>query len=145
MAKNKGRGEAFYRRLVAAYRRSGKSQRAFAAEQGIPAGTLSHWCHKLKKQEAKRAEIGRASGRSRTRRRTSDSTSSGTRASCVQSSTSRRPAFLPVRVLEPGRPGDRGDRAGGYEIVFAKGVLRLPVDFDPVRVGALLRAAEVAC
>jgi hypothetical protein len=29
--------------------------------------------------------------------------------------------------------------------VFGKGVLRLPADFDPARVGALLRAVEVVC
>lgn len=131
--KAKTRDEAFYRRLVADYRRSGKSQRVFAAERGIPAGTLSHWCHKVRKLEAA-ASAKRRPGRP----------SRAERAPLPAEEEQLTQPFLPVRLVEPAAPAPRSG-AGGYELVLGKGVLRLPAEFDPARVAALLRAAEVVC
>ena len=136
---SKNRGEAFYRRLVAAYRRSGLSQRAFAAERGIPAGTLSHWCHKLKKLDSARGEERPSPSTPAKRRRA--------RKSPPSPAAPPQPSFVPVRVVEP-RPARAPAPAPlglTYELVLGRGVLRLPADFDPIRVGALLRAAEVVC
>lgn len=131
--KREKRGEAFYRELQAECARSGKTQREFAEERGIPPGTLSGWFFKLRKLDAARRREGTPKvGSARTRR--GQATSS--RASADG------PSFLPVKVVEPAPAPWCGT---GYEVVLGKGVLRLPVDFDPLRVGALLRAVEVVC
>lgn len=129
--KRERKGEAFYRELRDLCARSGKSQREFAEERGIPPGTLSGWFFKLRRLDAAR-------GRERKPRAGSprDARATGTGA------PAGRPPFLPVKVVEP-MPVPRC--GSGYELVLGKGVLRLPVDFDPLRVGALLRAVEVVC
>ena len=129
MAKIEKRGEAFYRELQQEYTRSGKTQREFAEERGIPTGTVSGWFFKLRKLDAAR-------GRGKTPKTGARANASGPRAS------SERASFLPVTVVEPAPALRCGS---GYEVVFGKGVLRLPADFDPARVGALLRAVEVVC
>lgn len=133
MAKRKKRNEAFYRQLLKDYKQSGRSQREFAADRGIPPGTISGWFHKLRQLDAARAAQAR----------------SGPKTSPAQ----RRPRpappapvespFLPVRLVDVPAPEPRS--CSSYEVILAKGTVRLPADFDPVRVGALLRALEVVC
>jgi hypothetical protein len=127
--KREKRGAAFYRELMELHARSGKTQREFAEGQGIPPGTLSGWFHRLRKLDAPRGQKGTAKARS-SRGRTNARLPVG------------EPPFLPVQVVEPVPPPSRGS---GYELVLGRGVLRLPADFDPLRVGALLRAVEAVC
>lgn len=134
MANNKKRDEAFYRQLLQDYRRSGRSQREFAAERGIPAGTISSWFHKLRKLDAARTGQARAGRRSPPTPRPSRRAASAP----VES------PFLPVRVVDVSPPESRSSSTY-YEVILAKGTMRLPGDFDPVRVGALLRSLEVVC
>lgn len=135
MAIRKKHDEAFYRDLVAEYKRSGKPQREFAAERGIPPGTLSSWCFKLRERDAVRAaqacDGGVPSPTPRRSRQTTPLTSPAPSGS----------PFLPVRLV----PGSEPRSGLIYEVVLAKGTVRLPADFDPVRVGALLRSLEVVC
>lgn len=126
--KREKRGEAFYRELRDLQARSGKSQREFAEERGIPPGTLSGWFFKLRTLDA-----------ARRRERKPGAGSRGARAAGTAPSG---PPFLPVKVVEAVPPPRCGS---GYELLLGKGVLRLPVDFDPLRVGALLRAVEAVC
>lgn len=123
--KSKRDTERFYRRLLAEQTRSGLSLRAFGDKKGIPAGTLSHWRHKLKQRDAAR------------------------RARKPQD----RPQFLRVKVEDAPRDGEIGAEASHpvapasqvYEVVLGPGrVLRLPRDFDEARVAALVRAVA-AC
>ena len=139
MARTK-RGEAYYRELREAFSRSGKSQREFAQERGIPAGTLSGWFHKLRKLDSARGGRPRRrpdrSSRRAVRRRGADGPPAQQHAS----------PFLPVHVAPSPEPTPWPWGGGaGYELILARGVLRLPSDFDPARVAALLRAAEVTC
>jgi len=105
--------EQRYRRLLAAQAGSGLSLRAFAAEQGIPAGTLSYWKHELKRRDAARAERQRNQG--------------------------REPQFLAVKVVPATEPAPSAP--GAYEVVLGRDfVLRLPRDFEVARVAALVKA-----
>ena len=124
MAKrSKSETERFYRRLVAEQERSGSTARAFAEARGIPPGTLSFWRYELKRRDQARAEAAPARP---------------------------APSFLPVNVVESCPPAPAAsasvvertpERAEGYEVVLGGGrVLRLPRDFDDVRVAALVRA-----
>jgi hypothetical protein len=131
MAKVEKRGEAFYRELREEFTRSGKTQREFAEERGIPTGTVSGWFFKLRKLDADRCREKTPRTRPARRARARDSRAQ-----------TEGPRFLPVTVVEPVPTPRCGS---GYEVVFGKGVLRLPADFDPARVGALLRAVEVVC
>jgi hypothetical protein len=135
MAKIKRRDESFYRKLREAFSRSGKSQREFAQECGVPAGTLSGWFHKLRKLDAARGRRARRPSRSSRRAERPQ----GADGPPVQQAS----PFLPVHVVPSAEPTARA--GAGYELVLARGVLRLPSDFDPARVAALLRAAEVTC
>jgi hypothetical protein len=129
LKKSKRKTERFYRRLLAEAQRSGQSLRVFAAERGVPAGTLSWWRHELKRRDA-------------------------AAASTVEEKA-EAPQFVPVRVLEaetvvsPAAAQARTTRArssASYEVVLGKGrVLRLPPDFDGARVAALVRAVEASC
>ena len=119
--RSKAETEKFYRELIAEQKKSGKTIRAFAAARGIPAGTLSSWRHHLKKRDAERARAEKAS----------------------------KPAFVPVSVVKraPVAPKPQEEKPapttsrGVYEIVLGRDrVLRLPTDFDEVRVAALVRA-----
>ena len=129
MSDRKRRNEAFYRQLAAEFRESGMTQRAFAAERGIPSGTLSSWFFKLRQKDAEAPGLPGLT-KSQPQR--------------IPAGKAGRSPFLPVRVIEPGpSPSHAADQV--YELVMGRGVLRLPAEFDPVRVGALLRAAEVVC
>ena len=137
MPTKKTKAERTYRRVLAEHERSGLSIRAFAAERGHSPGHLSWWRHEIRKRDAARESL----------RQERPTPAKRTRLAAT-------PAFLPVRVI-----GDEGrapvaDSAvtaasceGGYEVVVASGrrVLRLPRDFDVVRVEALVRAVEAAC
>jgi len=136
LAKTEPRDESYYRDLREAFSRSGKTQREFAQERGIPAGTLSSWFYKLRKLDGARARRSRRpSGGSRTVERRQEAASGR--------SARKQSTFVPVHVVPPPEPTPRG--GASYELVLARGVLRLPSDFDPARVAALLRAAEVTC
>jgi transposase-like protein len=102
--------EQFYRDLIAEQARSGVSTRAFAAQRGIPSGTLSSWRHQLKKRDGAKVK-----------------------------SREVAPSFVPVRVVpRESATSIAAPRTEGYEIVV--GVVRLPADFDEARVAALVRA-----
>lgn len=107
--------EQFYRRLVADQEGSGLSIRAFAAERGMAAGTLSFWRHVLKQRDA-----GRASG----------------------SGKAPESRFVPVSIVGAVAPEPSpATSLGAYEVVLGRDrVLRLPADFDAARVAALVRA-----
>ena len=124
MARRKKRDEAFYRQLLREFKQSGKSQREFAAERGIPPGTISGWFHKLRQRDAARGERARGVPRRQ---------------------SSPQGPFLPVKLVEGEAPGPAPRNSSSYEVVLARGTVRLPADFDPVRVGALLRSLEVVC
>ncbi len=124
---SKGKAEGFYRRLLAEAARSGLPLRQFAAERGVPAGTLSCWRFKLKQLDAERKTKVEAA------------------------------RFVPVRVLdepaartestvaERSRPRVQG-AASSYEVVLGRGrVLRLPPDFEGAQVAALIQAVEASC
>ncbi len=135
MAKRKKRDEAFYRQLLKDYKQSGRSQREFAANRGIPPGTISGWFHKLRQLDAARAAQARGGPRRSSAQRRSRSAPTSTPP--VES------PFLPVRLVDVPAPEPRS--SSSYEVILAKGTVRLPADFDPVRVGALLRSLEVVC
>jgi transposase-like protein len=117
--RSKSETERFYRRLVAEQERSGSTARAFAEARGIPPGTLSFWRYELKRRDQARAEAA---------------------------SARPVPSFLPVSVVEssptaPASSASAPERTEGYEVVLGGDrVLRLPRDFDDVRVAALVRA-----
>jgi len=112
--RTKAETEQLYRRLLAEQAESRLSMRTFAAERGVPAGTLSFWKHELRKRDARTKRSGPALG---------------TR-------------FVPVSIVgavaaEPAPPASPGI----YEVVLGENrVLRLPADFDAARVAALVRA-----
>ena len=124
--RSKAETEKFYRELVAEHEKSGLTIRAFAEKQGMPSGTLSSWRHQLKKRDA---------------------------SSARSSEKSSKPGFVPVSVVStssmtnaapkptpPASMSPAGARAV-YEVVLGRDrVLRLPADFDEVRVAALVRA-----
>ena len=137
MAKPKRRDEAFYRQLQEEYKQSGKFQREFAADRGIPLGTISAWFHKLRQRDAARGEqASGAPGSSDPQGRSRQSSSS---------TSSVEGPFLPVKLAEAPGPATRSSFSFSYEVVLARGTVRLPADFDPVRVGALLRSLEFVC
>ncbi len=106
--------EEFYRQLLAEQVRSGLSLRAFAAERGIPAGTLSCWRCQLKRRDAARGSRGRKTA---------------------------KPRFVPVRIVgvRTAEPAP-APSPSVYEVVLGRDrVLRLPADFDEARVAALVR------
>jgi hypothetical protein len=121
------RGEAFYRALRDDFLRSGKSQQDFAAERGVPAGTVSAWFFKLRKLDAARASAENSGGAAIALRAPRDVPSSE--------------PFVAVRMVDPLRLTG----GTGYEVVVGRGVLRLPSDFDPARVAVLLRSLGVGC
>lgn len=129
--RTKAETEKFYRGLLAEQRRSGLSIRAFAETRGVPAGTLSFWAHELRKRDAARG--GKATG-----------------PTFVPVSVVDGPTFLagspkPAWPTRPTRPARPTPARGGYEVELGAGrVLRLPADFDEVRVAALVRAVT-AC
>ena len=127
LKKSKRKTERFYRRLLAEAQRSGQSLRVFAAERGVPAGTLSWWRHELKRRDAAVASV--------------------VKEKAEGAKMAPKPSFVPVSVVDATatarsvvaasamRGGD------GYEVELGAGrVLRLPHDFDDARVAALVRA-----
>lgn len=126
------RGEAFYRALRDDFLRSGKSQQEFAAERGVPAGTVSAWFFKLRKLDAARASAG-------------DHDTSGAVIAVREPARTAPPRepFVAVRMVEP--EPLRLSGGSGYEVVMGRGLLRLPSDFDPARVAVLLRSLGVGC
>lgn len=123
------RGESFYRALRDDFLRSGKSQQDFAAERGVPAGTVSAWFFKLRKLDAARASMGESAG-----------TTLALQDAPPDARPTREP-FVAVRMVEPLRLSG----GSGYEVVVGNGLLRLPSDFDPARVAVLLRSLGVGC
>lgn len=109
--RSKAETEKFYRALVAEQERSELSVRAFAAQRGIAAGTLSSWRHELKQRDAARAAKEKKSS----------------------------PSFVPVSVAAAPEPPKK--TAAVYEIVLGGDrVLRVPADFDVARVAELVNA-----
>lgn len=126
--------EAQYRRLLAKRARSGKTMKEFAAECGAPEHRLWWW-----KGEIRRRDATRSSEQQGARREEASPSAEG---------AGRK--FVPVRVVEalaaPEPEFQPSWSSSGYELVLGgERVLRLPRDFDPVRVGALLRAVEASC
>ena len=111
---NETPAEHRYRRLFAD-RRRGESLTVLAARAGVATGTLAWWSHELRRRDRARAA----------------------KETVV-------PALLPVRVREVA-PCVRA-RAAGYEIALADGrrVLRVPAEFEPEAVSALVAAVEGA-
>ena len=111
---NETPAEHRYRRLFAE-RRRGESLAALAARAGVATGTLAWWSHELRRRGRARA-----------------------------ASDTVVPTLLPVRVREAA-PVVRA-RAPGYEIALADGrrVLRVPAEFEPEAVRALVAAVEGA-
>ncbi|HXV34793.1 MAG TPA: hypothetical protein VD769_12345 [Gaiellaceae bacterium] len=108
--------EQFYRRLLGEQARSGLSTRAFAAERGVPAGTLSFWRHELKQRDAVRTGGSRKAHRSR---------------------------FVPVSIIGAVAPeaAPPATSRGVYEVELGRErVVRLPADFDAGRAAALVKA-----
>ena len=107
-----GRGEAYYRKILAEQESSGQSLRAFAAERGLSPWTLYGWRVKL--------------GRSRRRRR-------------VESVASKEGGFVAVDLVAGSRPAE--EVASGFEVVFADGCcVRVPRDITIARLAELVRA-----
>jgi hypothetical protein len=59
MAKVSGTAEAIWAKRVARLRRSGLSIREFATQEGLKAGSLSHWKWRLARRTGQRAEAPR--------------------------------------------------------------------------------------
>lgn len=123
-----------YRRLLAEHARSGKTMKEFADERGVPVHRFWWW-----KGEIRRRDAARSGAQKGDRRHKASS-----------SPKVARSQFLPVRVVEanpaPQPEFEPSRTSSGYELAFGGGrVLRLPRDFDPARIGALLRAVEATC
>lgn len=126
VTRSKEETERFYRELVAEQERSGLSIRAFAAERGIPPGTLSSWGHELRRRDAARAR-GREEAMEAKFVRVSLVGSGAVTATGARGEPEplARPASAPVV----------------YEVVLGRDrVLRLPAEFEEARVAALVRA-----
>jgi len=117
--------EQFYRQLVTEQEKSGLSINAFAATRGIPRGTLSSWRHELKQRDAARA-------------RTVDK---ATKSPFVQVKVVGGRGASVASAPEPAsRARPESGRTVVYEVVLGEGrVLRVPADFDEVRVAALVK------
>lgn len=104
---------AYWQRLLGEWERSGLSQAEFCRRRGLKAVNLAWWKRRLRGSPgASRAGHQRAT------------------------QSAGRPAF--VELALPSQPVRGG---WGYELVLASGAcLRLPGDFDPERVVALVRA-----
>lgn len=101
-------------RGLLARKKKGESWEALASRVNVPRETLKWW-----KQELRRRETARAVG-------------------------GALPALLPVRVLPA--EGPISSPASGYEVVLSGGrrVLRVPAQFEPDAVRALVTAVEAA-
>jgi hypothetical protein len=105
------------RRVVARQEQSGLTRAAFSRREGINESALSWWARELSERSQARRPVGAAR----------------------QPKPARRPAFLPVRVIQA------APRASGsaLEVVTRGGhVVRVPADFDPAALRRLISALE---
>lgn len=123
----------YWRRMLLAWERSGLSQAEFCRRRGLKAVTLAWWKRQLSEDLPEGRRVGRE--------RSSASGVQGGRAKFLE-------VVLPGNALDGGSPHSLPavTRACGYEIVLRDGVLiRLPGDFDPDKVSALIGAVASAC
>jgi hypothetical protein len=109
--------EKHWRRVVARQQQSGLTRADFCRREGIKNSALSWWAHELRERDGARPK----SEARKTRRR------------------SRRPAFVPVRVIETAPPAS----VPAVEVVTRAGhVIRLGPGFDPATLRRAVAALE---
>ena len=126
MAKTIGRGERGKRaRLVAQWRRSGRSAAEFAARQGISPWALYSWVKQL----------GAGPNRRRQKRRP-----------VRRSTTAGTPGFIPVRLVGDGHAAPSARAEGIIEIQLGGGeVVRVLGEVSVDRLRAVMTAVRQAC
>jgi hypothetical protein len=151
-ARGSAEKEASWRKVIAEWRSSGQTLKQFAAEKGVKYWTARWWGTQLKKRDAERAQRPMVpDGPQRT-------------------GEAPDPAFVPVRIVRSkqrelarrDRPGHERVsllggatsqevestvlRAGTFEILpFGPVRIRVPPDFDPRALRALLDVLEAPC
>ncbi len=154
----------YWRRLVAAWEKSGLTQAEFCRRRGIEAVNFGWWKrklsmaskHKFSVASKRKLSVARDQGRRRRMGRRSAGGGQPERAEFVE-------VALPSRVLTDGPTSSifaaapcspctmsggntPSSSATGYEIVLPGGpLIRLPADFDPDRVCQLIHAVASAC
>lgn len=109
--------EARWRAVLARYRRSGLSVRAFCRREGLPESAFYAWRRTIRQRDG--------------------GGNAGDRTPTVASTVA--PAFVPVMV----QAKDAGRDAGAMVMELRGGrVLRLPLSMPPAQVAAIVRAIE---
>lgn len=151
-ARRSAEKEAAWRKLLAEWRRSGKTLGQFAAERGVKYWTARGWATELKKRDAERAK--------------EPVVPEGPQEALA----APEPVFAPVRLVasrpralvrrglaaaERSATGGKARGEGSNATVLPSGTLelfpygpvriRIPPDFDPRALRALLDVLEAAC
>ena len=113
--------EAFWRGVFVDWLASGSNRREFCERRRLKVTTFDFW----RKEIARRDAEGK-----------SDTSSPSTKASAARLKVkSRRPIFMPVRIIS----------GGTLDVVLANGrVIRVPAGIDPEHLRAVLAVAEEA-
>ena len=137
MPRGRNRGEREYRALLAEFADSKETLPAFARRKGVPYSTLAMWRQRLSVEKP----AGPSSKRTPRRRPRATKTPSSQESAARQA---QGPAFLPVKLAFGGRPPGPSGGDAAFEVFLRAGhVVRVPADFDPERLKALVGALEV--